>query len=102
MSRTTITSLFLCLFLSLIIAPTVIVAVDDTIDISVVLTNSGDEEEEQGTEEKLVIEFLFTATKELQSSLVIIPLGDGLTYFYKKYPKPYLNIISPPPDTHFI
>jgi len=92
-----VVSIFLSVgFLLFIIAPTIIVMVDDTIDVSIVFSTS--EEEEKGNEKHLDIEVLFSKVKTNESDLVYITTDNNLGYYYKKYPKPHLNLISPPPD----
>jgi hypothetical protein len=100
MSKKIISGIFLILFIALIITPTVIVLVDDTIDITVVLSDSGEEEGKKGNEKKINIELIFPITKALELYSVRNNLECGLDYFYKKYTKPHLNIISPPPDLY--
>ena len=61
-----------------IIAPSIIVAFDNSIDISIIY--SLNEEEEKGS--------------ETHKNIVVV--------FSKKYPKPHLNLISPPPEVHIL
>jgi hypothetical protein len=73
--------------------------VDDTIDVSIALAAS--EEEEKGNEKNLDIEVLFSNLKTNESDLVFAISENNLGYYFKNYPKPHLNLISPPPE-HYI
>lgn len=68
--------------------------VDDSIDISVFYSLSEEEEEEESIDIELIFhqdeEEFITFTKKER----FIHLG----YHFKKYSKPHLNFISPPPD----
>ena len=95
-----IVSIFLSvIFLLFIVTPTIIVMVDDTIDVSIALAAS--EEEEKGNEKNLDIEVLFSNLKTNESDLVFAISENNLGYYFKNYPKPHLNLISPPPE-HYI
>lgn len=96
MSRQVISIFFSVVFVAFLTAPTIIVLVDDSIDISVFYTSS--EEEEKGNEknkdvEKIIFEPPFTTESFAQSNMV-----NELEYIYKEYAKPHLNLISPPPE----
>ena len=84
-----------------IIAPSVLVFVDDTIDVSFIL-DASEEEEKKGNEKNKELEVLvvdsFIDSDELFSSERV----DNLEYTYKKYTKPHLNLISPPPEFHIL
>ncbi|PLB17638.1 MAG: hypothetical protein TRG1_3520 [Flavobacteriaceae bacterium FS1-H7996/R] len=80
--------------MALIIVPSVIIALDDSIDTSIFYSIT--EEEENSKTKNLISPF------SLQNH-------DGLAYFtlrplrffsyrFKNYPKPHLNLISPPPE----
>lgn len=94
MIKKTIAIFFTALFMALITAPSVIIALDDSFDTSIFY--SINEEEEHSKSKNLVSPF------SLQNH-------DGLSYFtlnphrffsyrFKNYPKPHLNLISPPPE----
>jgi len=83
--------------MALIMAPSVIVALDDSIDTSIFYSIT--EEEENGKAKKLVSPFSLFSNEtishfNLKNSLFF-------SYRFKTYPKPHLNLISPPPE-HFI
>jgi len=96
-----IVSIFLSvIFLLFIVTPTIIVLVDDTIDVSIAFSAS--EEEEKGNEKNLDIEVLFSNLKANESDLVFAVSENNLGYYFKNYPKPHLNLISPPPEQHIL
>lgn len=88
---------FLLIFSALISAPSLVMAIDDSIDISC-LYSINEEEEEKGHK----------VTKEgkifYYESLNMIDYIKGFekkkrhAYVFKTYPKPHLNLISPPPE----
>jgi hypothetical protein len=97
MRKNLLAILFSLLFLTLVMAPTIIVVIDNTIDISFVYDMS-EEEEEKGSEhskelEKVVVDFgieviALKTTEDLED----------LRYTFKSYQKPHLNLIFPPPE----
>ena len=97
MLKTYFSIFFTVLFMATIIAPSVLVFVDDTIDVSFIL-DASEEEEKKGNEKNKELEVLvvdsFIDSDELFSSERV----DNLQYTYKKYTKPHLNLISPPPE----
>ncbi|WP_460220196.1 hypothetical protein [Psychroserpens sp. MEBiC05023] len=88
---------FSLVFLTLTIVPTIIHIVDSSIDVSLLCDISEEEEEKESEKNKefevFVIEFdneaedIDTVYKQLASC-----------YSFKTYPKPHLNLISPPPE----
>jgi hypothetical protein len=88
------------LFLAFISAPTIIHVLDDSQDVSIFYSFS--EEEEKGHETFKNIEFL---SSEFNNGDIIFsaPLKSNTTgYHYKTYPKPHLNLISPPPEFYIL
>ena len=100
MSKKIVSITLAVIFLLFIVTPTVIIMVDDSIDVSMVFSSS--EEEEKGNEKHLDIEILFSKLKTNESDFVIAISKDNLGYYYKQYPKPHLNLISPPPEQHIL
>ncbi|MFD2822638.1 hypothetical protein ACFS5M_03095 [Lacinutrix iliipiscaria] len=91
-------SIFLSvIFLLFIATPTIITIVDDTVDISIIFSTS--EEENQN---HLNVETLFLNKKMNELGLVFTSTENNLGYFFKNYPKPHLNLISPPPEQHIL
>lgn len=80
-----------------IIVPSVLVFVDDTIDVSFIL-DASEEEEEKGKEKNKEFE-AFVVDNHLDSDeLFSSETEDNLVYTFKKYSKPHLNLIFPPPE----
>jgi hypothetical protein len=77
-------------------APTVISWVDNSIDVSIFYSNS--EEEENGQETNTNKEVLFFEDLGITSYYSSDENKSALEYYYKNYPKPHLNLISPPPE----
>ena len=95
MYKSKIALFFSIIFLSFIIAPTIITMVDNSIDISFVYSNSEEESNNKiGEKEKIVFssirvdDFAFSSTKKVSA----------LTHSNKNYTKPYLNMVFPPPE----
>lgn len=100
MYRTFISTFFLIIFTVFISAPTIIAMVDDTIDVSVFFASS--EEEEKGNEKGKDKELLFFESLDNYPDLCSNGKTNGLAYFLKKYSKPHLNLIFPPPEHNTI
>lgn len=84
---------FTILFMAIISAPTIITSLDDSVDISCFF-GIGEEEEESEN-----VKLLFENNLELSENHFVIKTSDPiLGYTFKTYPKPHLNLISPPPD----
>ncbi|WP_428741825.1 hypothetical protein [Tenacibaculum sp.] len=82
------------LFLGLIIAPTVIAVLDDSIDTSIFYSIT--EEEENGKAKNLISPFSLGNTDI--SPYFLLEDNQFFCYRFKNYPKPHLNLISPPPE----
>lgn len=96
MLKKTVSIFFTVLFLGIISTPSIIVVIDDSIDISLILSTS--EEEEKGNEKHSDIEVLVSKLKANESYLAFDSSENNLGYYNKMYPKPHLNLISPPPE----
>jgi hypothetical protein len=92
MLKKTISIFFTVVFLGLISAPSIIVVIDDSIDISILYSLSEEEEENKNLE--VIVSENNENTKSLDYSLIF----ENARYHFKNYPKPHLNLISPPPD----
>ncbi|WP_289044600.1 hypothetical protein [uncultured Olleya sp.] len=78
--------------MGLITAPSIIVAIDDSVDMSEFYSLSEEEEENKNVS-------LIFIVQDLEDSLSEHSDDDNiLEYFSKSYPKPHLNLISPPPE----
>lgn len=92
MYKKAISIFFTILFLGLITAPSIIMAIDDSVDISVFYSISEEEEESKNLK-------IFPSFGDLDYSFSeFFKYNTYLGYRYKIYPKPHLNLISPPPE----
>lgn len=96
MSRNTISIMLSMIFLVFLVAPTIIVIVDDSIDIS--MFYSASEEEEKGSEKNKNSEIVFSDMDTYESDFLSNNTENNTGYYFKNYQKPHLNLISPPPD----
>ncbi len=97
MHRNLLAVFFSCLFLIFTVVPSIIVVIDDSIDVSFVYDMS-EEEEEKGNENSKEFE---TLTVDLGMDLMTFSTVEclmNLKYTFKSYQKPHLNLISPPPE----
>ncbi|WP_299117380.1 hypothetical protein [uncultured Winogradskyella sp.] len=78
--------------MSIISAPTVIASLDNSFDTSIFF-NINEEEEKEGV--KLLLE---DVSLDLENYFLDNLKTDSDGYTYKKYSKPHLNLISPPPE----
>ena len=92
MLKRNISIFFTVLFMAIITAPSIIMVLDDSVDISVFYSLS--EEEEENNNLKIV----YSENEEHIDSLSNSLKNNNLGYFFKNYSKPNLNLISPPPD----
>jgi hypothetical protein len=92
MLKKAVSIFFTVLFLGIISAPSIIVSIDDSIDISILYSIS--EEEEETNNLKLV---MFELDEDTDSYSVTLK-NQKLGCQFKKHPKPHLNLISPPPE----
>lgn len=84
---------FTILFMAIITAPTIIVSIDDSVDISC-FYGVGEEEEESEN-----LKLLFENYLENSEDLFVVKTNVHLIgYTFKTYPKPHLNLIFPPPE----
>lgn len=88
---------FLMIFAALITAPSVVMAIDDTIDISCFYTIN-EEEEEKGHEIAKEGKIFYAESMHLLDYIKGFDKRKQHVYFFKNYPKPHLNLISPPPE----
>ncbi len=97
MYKKTIAISFLVIFMALITAPSIIAVLDDSIDTSVFYSLN---EEEEHSKSKIVAPF----SLQLNDYITYIDLKkhQAFSYQFKNYPKPHLNLISPPPDQNIL
>lgn len=91
---------FTALFVLFLMAPTVVVLIDDSVDVSVFYATS--EEEEKGGKKISEKELLCQEMAETNLSIVFWDNDLDLEYFQKKYPNPHLKLTSPPPKFHIL
>lgn len=94
MSKKTIAIFFICLFTAFLSVPSIIVAIDNSIDITILFGNPEEEENEKNTKLEILHlnnsnnrEYFLSSLDELL-----------LEYRYGQYSIPHLNLISPPPE----
>ena len=92
MIKKTVSIFFTVLFVAIISAPSIVVFADDSIDVSILYSLS--EEEEETKNLKIIVSDNNEETNFLNVSLKF----QNSRYHFKNYPKPHLNLISPPPD----
>jgi len=100
MYRKFISTFFLLIFTAFISAPTIVAMVDDAIDVSVFFASS--EEEEKGNEKEKDKELLFFESLDSEFTEDLTKGANRLIYYFKKYSKPHLNLILPPPEHNII
>ena len=96
MPKNLISIILSVIFVVFLVAPTVIAIIDDSVDISVFYTSS--EEEEKGIDKNKDVEVLVYYSNTLESCFISNEQENHTGYFFKNYPKPHLNLISPPPE----
>ncbi len=101
MSRNIISICLSILFLGYTLAPTILTLIDDSADVSMFYTAS-EEEEKKGSEKDKEIEILLFDLHNNELDAVSSNEENNLRYYFKKYPKPHLNLISPPPELHIL
>lgn len=91
-SKLKIAVFFTIIFVALISAPTVILSFDNTVDVSIFYSVNEEEEHQH-------VKLVFDNTKDdSDSSFLLRKLTHSIGYTFKTYPKPHLNLISPPPE----
>lgn len=95
MYKNKIAVFFSIVFLTFIIAPTIITMVDNAVDISFIYSNSEEESSSKLSEKSKIIlsplkisEFVFSSSKKISAT----------THTDKNYTNPYLNMVFPPPE----
>jgi len=87
------------IFVGFLTAPSIIKLIDNTADISIFYNNSSPEEE-KGGEKKVDSEILFNTVLMVNLGYASFKKGKNSDLSFKNYPKPHLNLISPPPEIH--
>lgn len=95
MQKKSIAIFFTIIFVALISAPSIIIAIDDSIDVSIFYTVT----EEENENIKLV--FSDNDLNKIEH-VFFADINDSLGYYFRNYPKPYLNLILPPPENNIL
>jgi len=82
---------FIFLFAAIISAPTVIMSMDDSVDITSFYSLNEEEESEN-------LKVIFEGYQSIELNLDNLKNTQRLGYIFKAYPKPHLNLIFPPPE----
>ena len=100
MNKNCIALFFFALFTVMLSAPSIIAGLDESADISIFYSMSEEEEKEekQGEEKKTIDEVFYSEINPFKSSMYFNDSRITLGYFNKKYARPHLNLISPPPE----
>ena len=86
---------FTVLLIGVISAPTIISALDNSVDISILFSFSEEEEEIKNLE---IVNANNCCEKQISDLFVLNP---DVKHTLKNYPNPYLNLISPPPESAY-
>lgn len=88
------------MFLLFLTAPTVILIIDNSADVSCFFISSEEEEKghEKSKDKELILYDVLNAISLFNSN----ETENDLEYFFKNYSKPHLNLISPPPDFYIL
>ncbi|MDO6491252.1 MAG: hypothetical protein ACSHW4_07730 [Cellulophaga sp.] len=95
MYKKIISIFFTVLFLAFLSAPTIITMVNDSVDISAFYSMS---EEEEGHNAK---KFL-NSDNFSEIDISYVEEKSKQAYTSKKYPRPLINLVSPPPDFYIL
>jgi hypothetical protein len=101
MPRNIVSILLTFIFVSFLTAPTIIRLVDDSVDISI-FYNTSSQEEDKGLEKNKEVEILFSLSVLSYLDFSSKENENNLGFYFKKYPKPHLNLISPPPESQIL
>ncbi len=92
-----IISTLLAIFLTVVVvSPMLVTVADNTVEVG--LFENSEEEKETRGEHKVEVEKLLTSHAHKIISSEVDASSLTLGYFFKSYPIPHLNLISPPPE----
>ena len=100
MMKKPIATCFIILLMAFIGTPSLLAVVDSSIDTSIFY--SFNEEEEKGGETIKTFEILADYNQHHETHIYASVLVRNQGYFFKKYPKPNLNLIFPPPESYIL
>lgn len=101
MPRNVVSIILTLIFVAFLTAPTIIKLIDNSVDISIFYSSST-QEEDKGVEKNNDVEILFYSFISTDSNSFSTEKENSLEYCFKNYPKPHLNLISPPPELHIL
>lgn len=93
---------FTVLFMAINFAPSILIAFEDSIDISSFADFSENEEEKKEKESEKIFEVFFESHRNASDGFLAFKTLKQIEYCFKNYPKPHLNLISPPPEQHIL
>ncbi len=86
------------IFTIIIVLPTLVIAFDNSVDVSMFYTSS-EEEKDKNQEKNKELEFIVVTLKHpLENSTIDFTEAD-LEYYFKAYKKPHIKLTFPPPKT---
>ena len=98
MHKKPIAIFFTVLFMAFIVTPSIIAVIDNSIDTSIFYSLT--EEEENGKVKNLLSPF--SSQNNDVSADLSLKVNQFFSYRFKNYPKPHLNLIFPPPESHIL
>ena len=102
MIKNSIATFFTVLLMVVNSVPSIIIAIDDSVDISIFYGFSENEEEKKEKESEKTLEVCFIENNNETEAFSTFKTLDYKGYSFKKYSKPHLNLISPPPEQHIL
>ncbi len=96
MSRKGIALFFLTVFLISAMAPTILSFIDGNSEICLLIDMGEEESKEKEASKDAETKIVHLSNTNL--SLYGLGLSDAMGYYLKNYSKPYLNLVSPPPE----
>jgi len=96
MIKKSIALFFTILFVAVITAPTIIAAIDNSIDISILYSCTEEEEKESENTKTFELVYSVSGNDEIPSCTSITL--NTLSYRSNDYSKPHLNLVFPPPE----
>ena len=97
MLRQLISIFFITLFMVSVTAPSIVLIIDDSMDVSFFYDLS-EEEEEKGNEKNKEFEIIVLTTPAVADDYFTSENEENLGHHFKSYSKPHLNLLSPPPE----
>ena len=97
MNKTVITLIFSLIFVSFTVAPSILVIVDDTYDISILISSS-EEEEKKGEEKVKDFEIELLVENAIEDSMYNTSLMKLLNTHSENYSSLFKELTSPPPE----